>query len=631
MKIFHTNWRALFTATLLLSILGAAQAIARTCTPPTISATPTDVTCHGAHNGSVSLTVTGGTLPYTYSWTSSTGFTSTAANLSGLDSGEYTVVVGESGGGCTATATVMVSQPNALEMTTMSNAPFCPGTTLEFYTTTTGGTATYNYSWTGPAGFTSALAEPTISGATAANNGVYTVTVTDARGCTDMNTFSVLLYPEPIINLGPDTGYICGGTPLPLNAGNPGSTFLWNTGAVTQTIVATTSGTYDVAVTNFYSCVGHDTIYVATSPMVAPLVSFAPFTNNICSGTPVTFHVNPTWGGNTPSYIWKKNGVVIPGVTNDTYIDGTLVSGDYLSVRLTSSFACALPTMAYSDTARMTVVPNVPTAVSLTHIPDTACAGTPLTFIGTALNGGSSPYFQWLRGGVVVGTGNTYVYNPTTVETVTVRMVSSIVCHTPDTATASSSFVLYPHIAPIAAISATPHDSVAFLGQVVDFICEVTYGGSNPTYQWYVDKVAVPGATNNIYTRHIYNNDTVKCIVTGNAVCSIPNKDTSNTIIIYGSYLGINDAKAGNGLAIMPNPTNGVFVLSGDIAILTDDQVLIEVRDLKGSIVYRETMNSNNGKLNESLSLTDKLADGMYLVRVHSDAEDKQVKLVIKK
>lgn len=633
MKIFHTNWRAFFTATFLLSVLGSVQAMATTCTPPTISATPTDVTCHGAHNGSVSLTVTGGTLPYTYSWTSSTGFTSTAASISGLDSGSYKVVVTEFGG-CADSVTVIVSQPAVLDMTTMSNAPFCPGGNLQFYTVTDGGTTPYNYSWAGPAGFSSTDAEPSIAAATAANNGVYTVTVTDNRGCTDINTFSVLLYPEPIVNLGPDTGYICGGTPLPLNAGNPGASFLWNTGAVTQTIVATTTGQYDVAVTNVYACVGRDTIYVASSPMVVPTVTFDPHINNVCEGTTVTLHVTPTHGGTSPSYVWTRNGVVIPGVTNDTYISSTMANNDYYTTRLTSSFACAAPATVYSDTARMVVITNTVTAVSIAYTPDTACSGTPMTFIATPLNGGTSPYFEWLRGGSVVGTGPTYTYSPTSVETVTVKMVSSIVCHTPDTATASTSFVLFPHLVPHAVISATPNDSVTFLGQVIDFFCEVTYGGPNPAYQWYVDRVAVPGATSNTYTRHIYNNDTVRCIVTGNAICSIPNKDTSNTIVIYGSYLtvGVGNVGAGNGnVDIIPNPASGTFTINGNMAILSDDQVLIEVRDLKGSVVFAEMTNTNHGQFSETLSLADQLADGMYIVRIHSDAEEKHLKLVIKK
>lgn len=630
MKILYTKGRMLFTLSLILALAGVRDVFA--CTSPTLSVISNDITCHGAHNGSISVTATGGVAPYTYSWTSSTGFTSTATTITGLDSGSYTVVVTESGGGCTTTQTININTPQPLEVVTSSNAPFCPGGTLALYSTTTGGTEPYMFSWTGPNSFTAAVDNPTIANATAANNGVYSVTVTDAHNCTTGSTFSVLLYPEPIVNLGPDTGYICGGTPVPLDAGNLGSTYLWNTGAVTETIVATVVGPYSVAVTNMYMCVGYDSIYIASSPYVAPSVTIDTFTNNICQGTPVTFHATPVHGGDAPVYLWRKNGVIISGATNDTYTDPSLNNNDYITTRLTSSFACASPTTAYSDTARVTVVANDTVSVSLTHLPDTACSGTPITFTASAVNGGLSPYYEWIRGGSVVGTGNTYVYSPTTVETVTVHLVSSIVCHVPDTVSASGSFVLYPHLVPHAHTTFTPNDTVAFLGQVITFFCEETYGGASPTYQWYVDKVAVPGATNSSYARHVYNNDTVKCIVNSSDVCAIPRRDTSNTVIIYASFLGINGVNASHTeISIFPNPSDGNFTLNGTVGVLNDEQVLIEVRDLKGSLVHRQTAMARNGELNEQLSISAQLPEGMYLVKVQSDADEQLLKLVIKK
>jgi len=64
--------------------------------------------------------------------------------------------------------------------TALNGGPYCEGSTISLWAQTIAGAA---YSWTGPNGFTSAVQNPTISGATAANSGTYSVTATVA-GCT---------------------------------------------------------------------------------------------------------------------------------------------------------------------------------------------------------------------------------------------------------------------------------------------------------------------------------------------------------------------------------------------------------------------------------------------------------------
>jgi hypothetical protein len=84
--------------------------------------------------------------------------------------------------GCSASVSVTVTQPSALSVSCSSNSPVCAGTALNLSSVVSGGTTTYGYSWTGPS-FSSATANPVIASATMANTGTYTVTVTDANGC----------------------------------------------------------------------------------------------------------------------------------------------------------------------------------------------------------------------------------------------------------------------------------------------------------------------------------------------------------------------------------------------------------------------------------------------------------------
>lgn len=70
---------------------------------------------------------------------------------------------------------------------------------------------------------------------------------------------------NPVVNLGPDKE-LCNGQSVVLNAGNPGLSYLWNTGATTQTITVTTPGTYSVTVSDG-ACSGADTVQVIASSL----------------------------------------------------------------------------------------------------------------------------------------------------------------------------------------------------------------------------------------------------------------------------------------------------------------------------------------------------------------------------
>ena len=150
------------------------------CVPATLNApTITNVLCNGGTSGAITLNASGGSAPFTYSWTSSpAGFTSTSQNISGLSARDYTVVV-TAQGGCTATATYTVTQPPILAASITSQANIlCFGSSTGSVTITgSGGTGSITYSKDG----TSFQASGTFSGL-AANS--YTITLKDDNGCT---------------------------------------------------------------------------------------------------------------------------------------------------------------------------------------------------------------------------------------------------------------------------------------------------------------------------------------------------------------------------------------------------------------------------------------------------------------
>ncbi|MEA1851454.1 SprB repeat-containing protein, partial [Chryseobacterium sp. MHB01] len=147
-----------------------------TITQPTaLSATTsqTNIACNGGSTGVATVNVSGGTAPYTYSWSPSGG---TAATATGLSAGTYTVTVTDANA-CTLTRTFTITQPaSAVSGTTVVTNVACNGASNgAINLTPAGGTAPYTFNWGGGI---------TTEDRTGLAAGTYTVIITDANGCT---------------------------------------------------------------------------------------------------------------------------------------------------------------------------------------------------------------------------------------------------------------------------------------------------------------------------------------------------------------------------------------------------------------------------------------------------------------
>jgi hypothetical protein len=160
----------------------------------------------------------------------------------------------------------------------------CPGTPV-----TLSGSGATSYSWTG--GVTDAV--PFNATVTT----TYTVTGTDANGCSGTDMTTVTVNPNLVINLG-GTITQCGGNVL-LDAQNAGATYLWSTTESTQSITVSASGTYFVDVTDGNGCTGSDTAIVTINPI--PTVTASATSTNVCLSDPnVALTGSPaggTWSG----------------------------------------------------------------------------------------------------------------------------------------------------------------------------------------------------------------------------------------------------------------------------------------------------------------------------------------------
>jgi len=281
---------------------------------PTATITPSGATTFCA-GGSVTLTASAGS---SYLW--STGATTQAINVT--SSGNYSVTV-TNANGCSATSTATTVTVNALPTATITPSgatTFCAGGSV-----TMTASAGSSYLWSTGA---------TTQAINVTTGGNYTVTVTNAAGC------SATSAPQSVtVNANPSTPTVTAGGPTTFCAGGSvtlsapaGFTYLWSTGAITQSINVTTSGNYTVTVTNASGC---SAVSAPTSVTVnaATAISQHPQSITIPKGTGTTLTVIAS-GSGTLTYQWYKGTSPtttqpISGATNSSYSTGNLTKGTY--------------------------------------------------------------------------------------------------------------------------------------------------------------------------------------------------------------------------------------------------------------------------------------------------------------
>ncbi len=411
---------------------GCSEVLTQCLTEPTpinSSVTGTDVVCFGENSGTADLTVSGGSPPYFYLW-STFDATQDVANLSG---GLYYVIITDNNG-CEKRDSILINEPtNPLTISLNVTQITCfNANDGNLDLTVTGGTPNYTFAWSNGA---------TTEDLDSLPGGTYCVTVSDANGCT-ASACSVIINPLEIGTNYVVTDPLCfgdtnGAINLITSGGTPGYTFLWSSGDNTEDLSNKPAGTYYVTITDSRGCTKIDSAVITDPPA---LYVSGVIKHVSCFGYKDGAIDITAYGGTLPySFRWEPVG--------ESTEDLWFLPGGSDTVYVTDGHGCERIQRFVVNEPQPLVV-----AIASTNV---QCFGTNTGSLVVLPSGGTTPYeYLWndfytdsMRTGVSAGR---YV----------VLLTDSNGCHTYDTADVSEP------------------NQIVITGEVTDVLCNGFYSGA---------------------------------------------------------------------------------------------------------------------------------------------------------
>ena len=422
---------------------GAVNCITVDFTPLDVNVTVNNISCPGEEDGSLVANPIGGTAPLTYAWSNG----ETTQSITGLTPGSYTVTVTDAKG-CTAAATGVVTPLTAIEIGLGKTDPTCVGETDGSVTSSVaGGTPPYTYAWS--------------NGATTANlgalgPGTYSLTITDANGCTDVNSISLDYQSEISIGVFP-TPETCpnandGFLTVTVNFAVGPYTYAWSNGATTQVVTDVAPGTYTVTVTDAVGC--QDTATATVQPAADLIVEVEGTDVSICEGANGSATVTSVNGEGPFSYLWS-NGATTQTINN-------LAAGTY-SVTVTTPAQC-------EGVGMVTIAEPPPVSVDVAGT-IVLCPGDETGTVTATVSDGTAPFtFLW-------NTGDTDMQlNNLPAGTYTVTVTDAAGCMDTDTWTINE--------APALTVSTIGTDIVCGEGNTGSAMATVSGGLAPFSFEW---------------------------------------------------------------------------------------------------------------------------------------------------
>jgi hypothetical protein len=481
--------------------------------PPVIVSQPASLTVNLGQSASFQVSANG-TTPFTYQWQKNGTNLTDGTNIVGSsnkklilnsasasDAGSYTVIVNNADGttnSLPAILTVIIPPAFVTQPVSLTNNA---GTTAVFGVTTSG-TAPH-FQWymnvtnlltnsSSVSGATSNIL--TISNVLGANQGTYSVVISNAAG-TATSSNATLVVIDPIITNEPVSMTVDRGQPASFNVGAYGTSpqYQWrqngtNIAGATASVYSLASaadsdaGSYTVVVSNSYGTV--TSAPPATLTVIDPAqITAQPTSRTNNAGTTATFTVGVS--GTAPiAYEWMKNGTNILGATNATLTLNNVQDADAASYTVYVSNIIGNQT---STPATLTVID--PPIITNEPASRTNNAGTTATF--TVAANGTSPSYQWLKNGNNIPGATNATLTLNNVQDPDVASYTVYVSNAAGNQT-STPATLTVIDAPI--ITGEPASRTNNAGTTATFT--VVASGTSPSYQWMKNGNNILGATN---------------------------------------------------------------------------------------------------------------------------------------
>jgi subtilisin family serine protease len=365
-----------YTVTVTDAASNQANTQVTIASPSQISAqiNASNTSCFGVSDGTASVSVSGGTPAYSYSWSNG----STSTSISGLSAGNYSVIITDANG-CLISANATITSPSALSVAiTTSNASCNTSNDGSASANVTGGTSPYSYTWSTGANSNS------VSGLTAGN---YSVSVSDANGCSANGSVEISS-PAALVVTTTGANSSCevandGSASSSVSGGTPAYSYAWSNGSSNVNLSGVSSGNYSLQVTDINGCVSNSSVTIGAN--TSDLQVTAAITTNIScfGGNDGAIGANAIGGSGSYTYSWSNG--------SNSQAISALSTGSY-SVTVTDANGCSASSNSVSV--------NAPSEISLsTTITDASCGEASNGAVRLSISGGTQPYaFAWSNG-----------------------------------------------------------------------------------------------------------------------------------------------------------------------------------------------------------------------------------------
>ncbi len=330
-----------------------------------------------------------------------------------------------------------------------------------------------------------------------------------------------------------------------------------------------------------------------SQPYQAPLIIEQPISQTVCEYEDPVLSVIAE--GTEPfNYQWSKDGVDISGADEAEYIVTDAQSGDVgnYSCRVISIFADTV----YSNIASLDVNDLVDPDIEIVANTTSICEGDAVTFNATIVNGGTNPTYEWKINGQVEFTGGD-VFSYSSFEDgdeVNCRLTSSELCASPNTITSSSIAIdVVTGVTPTVNIN-TPTTQICS-GETLVFTANSTNGGTSPSYEWFVNGLAVFAGSDTYSDSTLVDGDEVSCMLSSTELCASPSSVTSSPVAISVTNL------AQPSVSISASTTQ---VCAGETVIFNAAQTNGGINPIYTWMVDGQVVGTNNSSYSSS-SLTD--------------------------